>query len=110
MVPCALVSWCVGHVEDEWLSPDQLIHVGEAQDVIEFDPTARDPRPEDLVIERQLVVGQADEFYFMYGNLNVSVDVDELEALAVKFDRAAATIRQLAQSEEVQNARRLHNG
>jgi hypothetical protein len=110
MVPCALVSWCVGHLEDERQSQDELIHEGEPEIVIEFDPSDRDPRPEDLAIERQLIVGQADEFYFMYGNLNVSVDVDDLEALAAKFDRAAATIRRLAQSQEVQNARRLHNG
>ena len=91
------------------MSPDELIHEGEPQTLLEFDPSHRDPNPEDLVIERQLVAGLADEFYYMYGDLNVSVDVDELEQLATKFERAAALIRQLAQSEAVQNARRFND-
>lgn len=111
LLPCPAVAWCAGHTEQELqrmqrsdVQPgDETIHAGEPELVLELPANG-----EDVVLERQLVIGEGREFYFMYANVALVIEVDDVEKIAAEFERGAERLRELARSAEVKNARRAH--
>lgn len=93
IVPCPVVPWCTGHPRSdiERMAWDDIVHQGERETLLEL----RGNR-EDLLIERQTTVNHGRDFYFIYGDVALAADVDQLEGLAASLELAAKRLRDVA--------------
>mgnify|MGYP001127823168 FL=1 len=105
--PCTVVGWCTGHPSWESQAGDETIHSAAPSILVARTADLSNPAPEELAIERQLLAAEGHEFFHMYGNISHMLDVDDLEPLASQFEAAAAQLRRLAKSIEVENAREI---
>ncbi|WP_434316387.1 DUF6907 domain-containing protein [Leifsonia sp. P73] len=104
IVPCPVVPWCTGHPQSdiERMAWDDIVHEGEPETLLDLEGNR-----EDLLIERQTTVKNGREFYFIYGDVALEAEVDELEALAASFELAAKRLRDVARADSNNDDRRV---